>query len=214
MGPALLPEVSTALGAAANDEQRHCRSTLRYRLAASHALVAAWPDGIDRLADLNSDTRHLPSTSWRPKRRRATAHCCWSCLPTPIRSSARPACACSRPWAARSPPRTWSGCCRTPSPTCGRRFSSRWRRRRRGGMDAEVIKFVQTEKDPDLVVHAVRILREQDQGVGRRVDDAAGTRELRQSVPRRPRHSENSSRTKGTTAGPSATSRRPTSTPR
>ncbi len=51
LGAALLPEVYAQLKNAATDQDRRRLMALRYRLVADDALVLSWPGGIDRLAD-------------------------------------------------------------------------------------------------------------------------------------------------------------------
>ena len=55
-GAALLPEVTARLKETADDGQRQRLWALRYRLAAADSLTLRWPGGLQRLAD--SDARH------------------------------------------------------------------------------------------------------------------------------------------------------------
>jgi HEAT repeat protein len=57
-GRLLLPEVYERLKTAAGDESRERLSALRYRLVASEALVLEWSGGIERLAASDAETRH------------------------------------------------------------------------------------------------------------------------------------------------------------
>ena len=57
LGEALLPEVRQRMAQAVDDRSRQRLSALRYRLLASDSLVLRWPNGIDRLAALDSPTR-------------------------------------------------------------------------------------------------------------------------------------------------------------
>jgi HEAT repeat protein/thiol-disulfide isomerase/thioredoxin len=56
LGPALLPDVAARLKAAADDAERKRLWELRYALAAAESLGLRWPGGLERLAD--SDPRH------------------------------------------------------------------------------------------------------------------------------------------------------------
>jgi HEAT repeat protein len=56
-GMALLPEVYTQLKSAATDQARERLTALRYRLAASAALALDWPGGFDRLAATTASRR-------------------------------------------------------------------------------------------------------------------------------------------------------------
>ena len=56
LGEALLPEVASRLKDAAGDEPRQRLWALRYRLVAADSLALRWPGGLERLAD--SDPRH------------------------------------------------------------------------------------------------------------------------------------------------------------
>ena len=56
-GPGLLPEVYRRLKDVAGDRDRERLQALRYRLAASDALVLHWPGGVDRLAATDSRER-------------------------------------------------------------------------------------------------------------------------------------------------------------
>jgi HEAT repeat protein len=58
IGPALLPEVYDRLRAASGDAARERLTTLRYRLAASNALAVNWPAGLARLASASPAARH------------------------------------------------------------------------------------------------------------------------------------------------------------
>jgi HEAT repeat protein len=56
-GPALLPEVYAWLKNAAADQDRRRLLILRYRLAANDALVLRWPGGVERLGDTDPRQR-------------------------------------------------------------------------------------------------------------------------------------------------------------
>ena len=58
LGRSLLPEVLARLPEAQTDEERERLTTLRYRLVADDALVLSWPGGLERLADTDPTVRH------------------------------------------------------------------------------------------------------------------------------------------------------------
>ncbi len=58
MGPALMPSVTSRLKDATTDRDRERLTALRYRLVATQALMLGWPGGIDRLASADPQVRH------------------------------------------------------------------------------------------------------------------------------------------------------------
>ena len=58
-GPALLSEVYAALKSVSADRDRERLTALRYRLVSTDRLALSWPDGLDRLASTDPARRHL-----------------------------------------------------------------------------------------------------------------------------------------------------------
>jgi HEAT repeat protein len=57
IGPALLAEVQKQISESTTDRDRQRLAALRYRLASSDALALNWPDGFDRLASIDQKVR-------------------------------------------------------------------------------------------------------------------------------------------------------------
>ena len=57
-GKAALPDVVTVLSEISSDQDRRRLLTLRYRLVAGHLLPLTWPGGLERLADSDPQVRH------------------------------------------------------------------------------------------------------------------------------------------------------------
>jgi HEAT repeat protein len=159
VGPALLPDVSSALMATSSDEERVRLKTLRYRLAASSKLAASWPEGLERLADLNAETRHRAVDELASK---VTADD--GALLLELFADTDPL---VRETSLRLLQSTGGQIgvanlvrlLQDPEPNVRAAVLKQLAEVPARGLDAEVIKFVQGEKDADLIVHAVRVLR-------------------------------------------------------
>jgi HEAT repeat protein len=59
IGPALLPLVLEKIKQISTDRQRERLTALRYKLVATSGLMQQWPGGLDRLASTDAQTRHV-----------------------------------------------------------------------------------------------------------------------------------------------------------
>jgi HEAT repeat protein len=160
VGPALLPEVSARLKAAANEEERVRLAALRYRISASDTLAKSWPDGFDRLASGSAETRHRAVDELAGK---ATAEDGTLLLelfadndPFVRETSLRVLQTTGGQIAAASIVRLLND----PEPNVRAAVLKQLGERPTPETAGTVIAFVQREKDPDLIVHGARVLRE------------------------------------------------------
>lgn len=159
-GSALLPEVAAALKNAAADRDRQRLTALRYRLAASDALALGWPDGFDRLASADGNARHQAVDELGGRAKAADAPLLLELFTDPdplVRETSL------RLLQAMGSEGTTSGLVkllRDPEPNVRAAVLKQLAETPVAGMEGEVIKFAKEEKDADLVVHAVRLMRE------------------------------------------------------
>lgn len=160
VGPALLPEVSTRLQAATTDEDRQRLGSLKYRVIASDALAATWPDGFDRLAAADADVRRRAVDDLAGKAKADDGALLLALFADPdslVReSSLRALQALGGQVAADNMVRLL----KDPDPNVRAAVLKQLAESPSPGAEAAVITFAKSERDPDLIVHAVRVLRE------------------------------------------------------
>jgi HEAT repeat protein/thiol-disulfide isomerase/thioredoxin len=160
VGPALLPEVTSRLQTATSDDDRQRLGALRYRLVASDALAAAWPDGFERLAAADPDVRRRAVDELAGKAKADDGALLLSLFadPDPLvrETSLRALQALGGQVAADNIIRLL----KDPEPNVRAAVLKQLAESPSPGTEAAVIAFARSERDSDLVVHAVRVLRE------------------------------------------------------
>ncbi|MCE9546275.1 MAG: HEAT repeat domain-containing protein [Planctomycetia bacterium] len=160
LGKGLLPEVYARLKQTSTDQQHERLVALRYELVASGSLALRWPQGIERLAATDSTQRHkaigelqeLAVADDQPLLLELFSD------PDPL----------VREMALRSLQKVGgSGATsalvqllKDPEPNVRAAVLKQLSETPQPGLAAKIGEYIAQEKDPDLVVHAIRVLRE------------------------------------------------------
>lgn len=159
-GPALLPEVLDALKAVEDDATRERLGALRYRLAASDALALSWPGGFERLASLSVAMSQQAAEE-------LTARATDADVPLLLELFSHPD-PLMRETVLRAL-QTIGGAqtigalvklLRDPEPNVRAAVLKQLAEKPNRQLVPRIAEYVKTETDADLVVHAVRFLRE------------------------------------------------------
>jgi HEAT repeat protein len=169
LGAALLPEVSAGLKSAADDEQRKRLWALRYRLIAADSLALRWPGGLERLAD--SDPRHRQQAADELARLAASAD---QPLLVELFGDNDPL---VREFSLRGlqniggaeATAALSKLLSDPEPNIRAAVLKQLEEKPDRTIVPKLAEYVKTEKDPDLVVHAIRFLREANGAAATRI---------------------------------------------
>ena len=178
IGPALLPEVYDRLKGATNDARRERLTTLRYRLVASGALAVTWPAGLRRLASPDPATRHAAAEELVKRATPQDAPLLVELFSDPdplvreislwgmravgsgLESGAGP----DDTTASTAPVTTPGALAKLLNDPIPNVRAAVLKELSSSEPDADavalVVKYVKDEKDVDLLVHAVRVLRE------------------------------------------------------
>jgi HEAT repeat protein len=160
LGKVLLPKIRTRLNQQSRGETAHRRLLeLRYRVAASDALAWSWPGGLERLASADPSTRHAAAEE-------LVAHATPDDGPlflelfadsdSLVREiSLRGLQAVGKGAAGRA----LEGLLNDPDLNVRAAVLKQLAESPSAAMVGPVIEFAKKESDPDLVVHAVRVLR-------------------------------------------------------
>lgn len=158
-GPALLPEVYAAQKDATTDAARERLTALRYRLAAGDALALRWPGGLDRLASTKASVRHDAVQEFA---RRATA----TDEPLLLELFGNPdpfvrelSLRTLHNVAGRSATGALAKLLADPDPNVRAAVLKQLAEQPSAATVPKIAEYVAGEKDPDLVVHAIRVLR-------------------------------------------------------
>ncbi|HLJ12720.1 MAG TPA: HEAT repeat domain-containing protein [Planctomycetaceae bacterium] len=159
-GRLLLPEVYERLKTAATDESRERLTALRYRLVESESLAINWPEGVERLAAPDVELRHRAADELAA---RATASDEGLLLelfsdPAPL----------VREISLRALMQTGGSNVNSsllrlledPEPNVRAAVLKQLQESPSAALVPRVAAYASNEKDPDLVVHAIRVLRE------------------------------------------------------
>ena len=158
-GTALLPEVAARLKDAATDQDHRRLWTLRYRLAASDTLALRWPGGLDRLADADPRQRRqgaeelakLASGEDQPLLLELFAD------PDPLvrEISLRGL----QHMGGKESAAVLANLLADPELNVRAAVLKEFEESPESGMVPVVVKYLQQEKNPDLVVHGIRFLQ-------------------------------------------------------
>lgn len=158
-GPALLPEVYERLKGAATDRDRELLAALRYRLVAGDSLVFRWPGGLARLAA--SDTR---------ERQKAAEELAGLALPEDARlllelfSDPDPlvreiALRGLQEVGGEGAGESLVGLLDDPEPNVRAAVLKRLAEGPSPALATKVARYIEKEKDADLIVHGIRVLK-------------------------------------------------------
>jgi HEAT repeat protein len=158
-GPALLPEVYAAQKDATTDTARERLTALRYRLAAGDALALRWPGGVDRLASTKAAVRH---DAVQELARRATA--ADEPLLLELFGNADPfvrelSLRTLHNVAGRSATGALAKLLADPDPNVRAAVLKQLAEQPSAATVPKIAEYIAGEKDSDLVVHAIRVLR-------------------------------------------------------
>jgi HEAT repeat protein len=160
VGPALLPEVAARLQRATTDDERQRLGALRYRLVASDVLAATWADGFDRLAAADPDVRRraVDELAGKAKPDDGALLLALFADPDPLvrEMSLKALQALGGQVAADNIIRLL----KDPDANVRAAVLKQLAEMPSSATEAAVIAFTRSERDPDLIVHAVRVLRE------------------------------------------------------
>jgi HEAT repeat protein/thiol-disulfide isomerase/thioredoxin len=159
LGAALLPQLAGRLKQAAADQDRQRLAALRYGLVAADSLPLRWPVGLERLAATDPRQRRQAADELA---RLATAEE----QPLLVELFADPD-ALVREFSLRGLQNIGGGRANEslvklladPEPNVRAAVLKQLEEKPAAGMVPKVAEYVQQEKDPDLVVHAIRFLR-------------------------------------------------------
>jgi HEAT repeat protein len=158
-GPALLPEVYAAHKDAATDTARERLTALRYRVAAGDALALRWPGGIDRLASTKAAVRH---EAVQELARRATA----ADEPLLLELFGNPdpfvrelSLRTLHAVAGHSATGALAKLLHDPDPNVRAAVLKQMAENPSTTSVPKIAEYIAGESDPDLVVHAIRVLR-------------------------------------------------------
>jgi hypothetical protein len=158
-GPALLPRVYELLKTAASDRDRHRLLLLRYRLATNDSLALRWPGGLLRLASADPRQRQQAAEELA---QRATAEDHRLLLelfsdPDPlVREN------CLRGLQNIGGDEAMASLVdllADPEPNVRAAVLKQLESNPQADMVPKIAEYLKTEKDPDLIVHAIRFLR-------------------------------------------------------
>jgi HEAT repeat protein len=159
-GAALLPEVYAQLTEASTDAARERLTTLRYRLVASGALVFDWPGGLERLAAVDAEPRRQAVQELAARATNAD-----EALLLELFSNADPlvreiALRALHAIAGSEATTALTKLLSDPESNVRAAVLKQLGEQPSPGMVPKIIEYVAREKDQDLVVHAIRALRE------------------------------------------------------
>jgi len=155
----LLPDVYERLKAAATDRDRERLTALRYRLVATGELVLSWPGGLDRLAATDAAERHRAATELAERAKAADGP-----LLLELFSDSDPlvreiALRALRSAGGLEATDALVKLLRDPEPNVRAAVLKELAENPSSRLAPQLAAYVETEADPDLVVHAVRALR-------------------------------------------------------
>jgi HEAT repeat protein len=159
-GRALLPEVSAQLRQAATDQARERLTALRYRLVAPPGLALAWPGGLERLAATRAAVRQQAAQELAGRATAAEEPLLLELFASPDPLVREISLRALQEVAGPRATAALTGLLHDPEPNVRAAVLKRLAEQPSPGMVAPVAAYVAGEKDPDLLVHAIRALRE------------------------------------------------------
>ena len=157
---ALLPSVYEALKTAPSDQTRERLSQLRYRLATTDSLVLRWPGGINRLASADLATRHKAATELAELAAAEDEPLLLELFSDPDALVRELSLRALRTLAGDEPSEALVRLLDDPEPNVRAAVLKQLAENPSPSLLPDVAKYVLKEQDADLVVHAIRFLKE------------------------------------------------------
>lgn len=158
-GQLLLPLVYESVGRAQNDRVRERLTSLRYRLVASDDLVFSWSGGLERLAALDVETRHAAADELVGRCGRTDEQLLLELFSDPDGLVREIALRGLNKIGGAQASGALVRLLKDPEPNVRAAVLKQMAESPSPQIVPAVADYVQTEKDADLVVHAIRVLR-------------------------------------------------------
>jgi HEAT repeat protein len=158
-GRALLPEVYAQLKAAGTDLARERLTALRYRLVATSALALDWPGGLERLAATSAAVRQQAAQELASRASPAEEPLLLELFGSPDPQVREISLRALQDIAGARATTALTQLLRDPEPNVRAAVLKLLAEQPTPGMVSKIVEYVAGEKDPDLLVHAVRVLR-------------------------------------------------------
>jgi HEAT repeat protein len=159
-GAALLPLVYQQLKASETDETRERLTTLRYRLVAGDRLVLAWPGGIERLAAANAATRRQAMDELADRAGPEDEALLLELFSDPEPLLRELALRALYRISGENADSALIRLLEDPEPNVRAAVLKQLAESSPKSVIPKIAKYVEQERDPDLVVQAIRVLRE------------------------------------------------------
>jgi HEAT repeat protein len=159
-GPPLLPEVYAQLRETESDEARERLTALRYRLVAAHERVLSWPGGIERLASAAAATRYQAVDELARLATAADEALLLELFSDPEPLVRELSLRALHQLGGAGATGALSKLLDDPDPNVRAAVLKQLAESAARTSVPRIVKYVAQEKDPDLLVHAVRVLRE------------------------------------------------------
>ena len=156
----LLPEVTTRLKFVETDQEHERLTALRYRLVAPDRLVLEWPGGIDRLAATDVTVRHEAIDELAKRATSQEEELLLELFTDPAPLVREISLRTLTAVGGRSSNQALIRLLKDPEPNVRAAVLKQLSEKPSSSIVPEIAAYVEQEKDPDLVVHAVRLFRE------------------------------------------------------
>lgn len=158
-GPALLPRIYARLAAASDDASRQRLSALRYRLVATESLAAQWPGGFDRLGSTDPAIRRAAAVEFaaraRPEDHRLIVELFGDADPVVREQALR----LLRSVGGEETSKSLMQLLADPEPNVRAAVLKTLAENPDPSVAPDLVRYVGSEQDADLLVHAVRVLQ-------------------------------------------------------
>jgi HEAT repeat protein len=158
-GRALLPEVYAQLKTAGTDLVRERLTALRYRLVTTSALALDWPGGLERLAATAAPVRQQAAQELAARATAAEEPLLLELFGSTDPQVREISLRALQDIAGARATTALTQLLRDPEPNVRAAVLKLLAEQPTPGMVPKIVQYVATEKDPDLLVHAVRALR-------------------------------------------------------
>ncbi|MCH7990572.1 MAG: HEAT repeat domain-containing protein, partial [Planctomycetes bacterium] len=159
-GPLLLPEVTSRLKTAETDQDRERLTELRYRLVASDRLILEWPGGIERLAMTDLKVRQQAVDELAKRATEQEEDLLLELFSDPAPLIREISLRILQEVGGTSTNSALIRLLDDPEPNVRAAVLKQLAEKPSRSIVPRIAEYVKTEKDPDLVAHAVRLFRE------------------------------------------------------
>ena len=159
LGRDLLPEVYEQLERAATDRDRERLTALRYRLVAPGKIVLSWPGGIERLASTDPETRQQAAEELTRLATPETEPLLLELFSNPDPLVREISLRTLRTTGGQGITDAMVNLLEDPEPNVRAAVLKQLAEDPPSGIAARIADYIAAEKDPDLLVHAIRVLR-------------------------------------------------------